>query len=166
MEKNSTYSPLHSIQNYQDVTIRTYDLLHKTSGGLNTIGSMSFAVHFAEEPLNLFSKQTPQMPPIPDMTPAVASDLWVRIWQIAKIFMDLFDYLKFAISWEFPPLSCFIVIAYFSCIYLFDSRYLHLYLLLLLVSVLFCTYVLRKKHLIAKTIQTNEAAKDSSYYVL
>ena len=148
-----------------DLTIRTYDLIHKSSGGINTIGSISLAVHFLEEPRNLFSKQIPQLPPIPDMTPAVASGLWVRVWQIAKIFMDLFDYIKFAVSWEFPPLSFAVVIGYFSFVFLMDTEYIHLYLFFLLLMVLFLTYILRKKHLIAKTIQTNEADKDSSYYV-
>lgn len=165
MEMTSIYSPLHSTQNEQDLIIRTFDLLHKTSGTLNTIGSISLAVHFDEEPLNLFSKQPPQMPPIPEMTPAVASELWVRIWQIAKIFMDLFDYARFAISWEFPPLSFSIAVCYFACIYFFDGQYCHFYLFLLLFCALFVTFILRKKHLIAKTIQTNEADKDSSYYV-
>lgn len=166
MTTASIYTPLHSSDSSTDVTIRTYDVLHKTSGGLNTIGSISLAIHFLEEPRNLFSKQTPPLPSIPDMTPAVASGLWVRVWQIAKIFLDLFDYAKFAVSWEFPPLSLGVALGYFGCIFLVDTEYIHFYLLLLIVLVLFLTYILRKKHMIAKTIQTNEADKNSSYYVI
>ena len=163
MDNHSIYSPLHT--NEQELVIRTYDLVHKGTGGLNTIGSISFAVQLLEEPKNLFSKETPQMPIIPDMTPAVASAIWVRIWQIAKLFMDLFDYARFAVSWKIPLLSLSVVIVYYSLIFMFDSQYIHLYLFTLVIAVLYTTFLLRKKHLIAKTIQTNEADKNSSYYV-
>ena len=98
------------------------------------------------------------------MTPAVASALWVRAWQIMKIFVFLFNTVKFAVSWEFPPLSLAIAVGYFGGILFFSLDYLPLYLVMGIVVLLCTTYVLRKKHMIAKTIQTTNMNTDS-YYV-
>ena len=146
------------------LTIKTYDLLHKSSTSLNTVGSLSFAVYYKEQPQNLLSSQQPPLPPLPDMTPASASALWVRAWQIAKIFVDAAELVKFCVSWEFPPLSIAIVVGYFAGVVLFSFDYLHFYLLVGVILLLLTTFVLRK-NFIAKTIQTNEAALNSSYYV-
>lgn len=165
MTQAPIYNPLAMNRAQRTLTIKTYDLLHKGSTSLTTVGSLSFAVHYKEEPQNLLSKQQPPLPPVPDMTPAVASALWVRAWQIAKIYVDAAELIKFGVSWEFPPLSLAIALGYFVGVYLFSFDYLHLYLLVGIILLLVTTFVLRKKHLIAKTIQTNEAALNSSYYV-
>ena len=165
MDQAPIYNPLAIHRSQRTLTIKTYDLLHKSSTSLNTIGSLSFAVYYTEQPQNLLSSQMPPLPPVPDMTPAVASALWVRAWQIAKIFVDAVELIKFGVSWEFPPLSIAIVVGYFAGVLLFSFDYLHFYLLVGVILLLITTFVLRKKHLIAKTIQTNESALNSSYYV-
>ena len=98
------------------------------------------------------------------MTPAVASALWVRAWQLMKIFLDLFHMLRFAVSWEFPPLSLIVAVGYMTGVLFFSMEYLPLYLLVSVILILCTTYILRKKHLIAKTIQTTDVTEDS-YYV-
>lgn len=165
LDQAPLYNPLAVDRCQRTLTIKTYDLLHKSSTSLNTVGSLSFAVYYKEQPQNLLSSQQPPLPPLPDMTPAAASALWVRAWQIAKIFVDAAELVKFCVSWEFPPLSIAIVVGYFAGVVLFSFDYLHFYLLVGVILLLLTTFVLRKKHFIAKTIQTNEAALNSSYYV-
>ena len=96
------------------------------------------------------------MPAIPEMVPAVVSALWVRTWQILKIFIYLFDMLKFSVSWELPPLSFIIALGYFCGVIFLDLEYLPLVFLVGILLLLMITFVLRKNHLIAKTIQTTE----------
>ena len=101
--KASTYMPLSIHDDQSNLKLRTFDLTRKNSTGnvrFTTVGSISLALHYMEEPANLLSTQTPPLPPIPDMTPAVASALWVRAWQIMKIFVFLFNTVKFAVSWD------------------------------------------------------------------
>lgn len=96
------------------------------------------------------------MPPLPDLTPNAVSGLWVRFWQIAKVTLDLADYAKFAISWEFPPLSLAIAAGYFGVVSFAPLEYIHLYAMLGIVGLFVGTFVLRKRHLLARTIQTTE----------
>ena len=81
-----------------------------------------------------------------------------------KIFVDLFHMLRFAVSWEFPPLSLIVAVGYMTGVLFFSMEYLPLYLLVSVILILCTTYILRKKHLIAKTIQTTDVTEDS-YYV-
>ena len=125
--------PLSIHDDQSNLKLRTFDLTRKNSTGnvrFTTVGSISLALHYMEEPANLLSTQTPPLPPIPDMTPAVASALWVRAWQIMKIFVFLFNTVKFAVSWEFPPLSLAIAAGYFGGILFFSLDYLPLYLVM------------------------------------
>ena len=167
LENAPVYSPLSLHDSASSLKLRTMDLTRKNTTGnikFSTIGSISLAFHYMEEPKNLFSKEPPQLPSIPDMTPAVASALWVRAWQIMKIFVDLFNMIKFAVSWEFPPLSLIVAVGYMTGVLFFSMEYLLLYLVVFVILLLCTTYVLRKKHLIAKTIQTIDVNEDS-YYV-
>ena len=140
----------------QDTPIRTFDLVHKTPTSLTTVGSISLAFRYFNYPVNLFSSQLPPMPPLPDLTPNAVSGLWVRFWQITKIMLDLADYAKFAISWEFPPLSLAIAAGYFGVVGFAPLEYVHLYAMLGIVGLFVGTFVLRKRHLLARTIQTTE----------
>lgn len=155
-EKTSIFTPLSLYNISKDIPTRTFDLIHKAPTSATTIGSISLTIRYIEQPVNLLSSQHPPLPPIPDMTPAVVSGLWVRFWQITKIVLDVFDYIKFAVSWEFRPLSLAIAVFYFSGVCLAPLEYIHLYLMAGIVGLFFVTFILRKKHIIAKTIQTTE----------
>ena len=167
LENAPVYCPLAIHDSASSLKLRTMDLTRKNTTGnvkFSTVGSISLAFHYVEEPKNLFSKEPPQLPSIPDMTPAVASALWVRAWQLMKIFLDLFHMLRFAVSWEFPPLSLIVAVGYMTGVLFFSMEDLPLYLLVSVILILCTTYILRKKHLIAKTIQTTDVTEDS-YYV-
>ena len=91
LENAPVYCPLAIHDSASSLKLRTMDLTRKNTTGnvkFSTVGSISLAFHYVEEPKNLFSKEPPQLPSIPDMTPAVASALWVRAWQLMKIFLD------------------------------------------------------------------------------
>ena len=164
---SSLLNPLSITDANPELHLRTFDITRKNTTGnvkFSTVGSITLALHYREEPKNLLSSEAPTIPPIPEMTPAVMSAMWVRLWQILKIFIYLYDMVKFAVSWRIPPLSFVIALGYCCGVFFLDLEYIPLFLCIGVLLLLLVTFVLRKHHLIAKTIQTTEMDSER-YYV-